>query len=41
VYAEFFRVGRGAWKDGVGRLYAQELLDRVDSIVNQYRASGH
>jgi len=39
VRAEFFRVGRSSWKDGVGRLYPQELLDRVDSILNEYRAS--
>ena len=35
--AEFFATGRRAWGDGVGRLYSQELLDRVTAIVEDYR----
>lgn len=35
---EFFERGRGAWKDGVGTLYSQELLDRVIAILDQYRS---
>lgn len=38
VRDEFYRRGRGAWKDGVGSLYSQELLDRVVRIVEDYRA---
>jgi len=34
---EFFTRGRGAWKDGVGTLYSQELLDRVVSLLDGYR----
>jgi TRAP-type C4-dicarboxylate transport system substrate-binding protein len=37
VRDEFFRRGRGAWKDGVGRLYSQELLDQVMAIIGDYR----
>jgi TRAP-type C4-dicarboxylate transport system substrate-binding protein len=37
VRDEFFRTGRGAWKDGVGDLYSQQLLDRVTAIVDEYR----
>jgi TRAP-type C4-dicarboxylate transport system substrate-binding protein len=39
VRAEFFRTGREAWGDGVGKLYSQELLDRVTTIVEEYRGS--
>jgi TRAP-type C4-dicarboxylate transport system substrate-binding protein len=35
--ADFFRTGRGAWSDGVGRLYSQELLDQVTAILEEYR----
>lgn len=34
---EFFETGRGAWQDGVGRLYSQELLDRVTAALSEYR----
>jgi TRAP-type C4-dicarboxylate transport system substrate-binding protein len=36
---QFYATGRGAWKDGVGELYPQSLLDRVVSVVEEYRAS--
>lgn len=36
----FFALGRGAWKDGVGDLYPAELLDRVATTVEEYRANG-
>jgi TRAP-type C4-dicarboxylate transport system substrate-binding protein len=39
VRDEFFRRGRGAWKDGVDSLYPQELLDRVIAILDEYRQS--
>jgi TRAP-type C4-dicarboxylate transport system substrate-binding protein len=35
--AEFFRIGRAAWEDGVGKLYSQQLLDRVKSLLAEYR----
>jgi TRAP-type C4-dicarboxylate transport system substrate-binding protein len=46
VRTEFFATGREAWSDGVGRLYSQQLLDRVISILEEYRggranAAGH
>jgi TRAP-type C4-dicarboxylate transport system substrate-binding protein len=34
---EFFATGRRAWGDGVGRLYSQDLLDRVTAIIDDYR----
>lgn len=37
VIAEFFTTGQSAWSEGVGRLYPQELLDRVSSEVEAYR----
>jgi TRAP-type C4-dicarboxylate transport system substrate-binding protein len=37
IRAEFFRIGRGAWSDGVDKLYSQELLDQVTSILEEYR----
>jgi TRAP-type C4-dicarboxylate transport system substrate-binding protein len=37
IRAEFFATGREAWADGVDRLYSQELLDRVVSILDEYR----
>jgi TRAP-type C4-dicarboxylate transport system substrate-binding protein len=37
---EFFATGKSAWKDGVGELYSQKLLDQVQSIVQDYRNSG-
>ncbi|NIO00659.1 MAG: ABC transporter substrate-binding protein [Candidatus Latescibacteria bacterium] len=33
----FFSTGKGAWDDGVGKLYSQELLDQVTEIVRHYR----
>jgi TRAP-type C4-dicarboxylate transport system substrate-binding protein len=36
----FFVTGRGAWKDGIGKLYPAELLERVSLAVDEYRA-GH
>jgi TRAP-type C4-dicarboxylate transport system substrate-binding protein len=38
VRADFYKTGRAAWKDGVGSLYPQELLDRVIAILEAYRA---
>jgi TRAP-type C4-dicarboxylate transport system substrate-binding protein len=38
--AEFFKTGREAWADGVGRLYSQEILDRVENLLAEYR-KGH
>jgi TRAP-type C4-dicarboxylate transport system substrate-binding protein len=35
---EFFRTGRSAWKDGVGDLYPQELLDRVTTLLEEFRS---
>jgi TRAP-type C4-dicarboxylate transport system substrate-binding protein len=40
IRSEFFTTGKSAWKDGVGELYSQELLDQVQSILRQYRDSG-
>ena len=34
----FFTGGRGAWKDGVGKLYSQELLDRITKSVESFTA---
>jgi TRAP-type C4-dicarboxylate transport system substrate-binding protein len=34
---EFFDKGRQAWGNGVGRLYRQELLDRVKAALSEYR----
>ncbi len=39
VEREFFTTGRGAWKDGVGRLYPDDLLRRVTTMVDAYRAN--
>ncbi len=39
VEKEFFATGRNAWKDGVGRLYPEDLLDRVTQTVDEYRAN--
>jgi TRAP-type C4-dicarboxylate transport system substrate-binding protein len=33
----FFTTGRRAWKEGVGKLYPAELLERVSSAVDEYR----
>jgi len=38
IEREFFATGRGAWKDGVGRLYPDDLLRRVTTMVDAYRA---
>ncbi len=35
--AEFFRTGRRAWGEGVGRLYSRELLERVKSVLEKHR----
>jgi TRAP-type C4-dicarboxylate transport system substrate-binding protein len=40
VRNEFFTTGKSAWKDGVGELYSQELLDQVRAILHDYRNSG-
>ncbi len=34
---EFVARGRAAWKDGVPSLYSQELLDRVNALLTDYR----
>ncbi len=39
VQTAFFTTGRGAWKEGVGRLYPEDLLRRVTSMVDDYRAN--
>ncbi len=36
----FFVTGRSAWKNGIGKLYPAELLERVSSAVDEYR-DGH
>jgi TRAP-type C4-dicarboxylate transport system substrate-binding protein len=36
--ADFFRTGRSAWANGVGKLYSQELLDRVTGLLEDYRS---
>lgn len=35
----FFTTARGAWDDGVGRLYPKDLLERVMKMVDDYRAA--
>jgi TRAP-type C4-dicarboxylate transport system substrate-binding protein len=35
--AEFFRTGRRAWGEGVGRLYSRDLLERVKSVLEKHR----
>jgi TRAP-type C4-dicarboxylate transport system substrate-binding protein len=37
VEDEFFTTGRAAWADGIGELYPKDLLDRVASVVEDYR----
>ncbi len=37
---EFTERGRAAWGEGVGVLYPKELLDRISSMVAEYRKSG-
>ncbi len=34
----FLTTGRDAWQMGVGKLYSQELLDRMQSLLSQQRA---
>ena len=34
----FFVTGRSAWADGIGKLYPAEVLERVSSAVDKYRA---
>ena len=41
IRGEFFATGQGAWKDGIGELYSQEILDQVQAILREYRNSGH
>jgi TRAP-type C4-dicarboxylate transport system substrate-binding protein len=36
---EFVTRGRAAWQDGVPSLYSQELLDRVKTLLADYRKS--
>ena len=36
---EFFSRGRSAWREGVGRIYPAELLDRVRDLLAEYRAT--
>lgn len=36
---EFIERGRAAWSAGVGTLYSQELLDRVKTLLADYRAA--
>jgi TRAP-type C4-dicarboxylate transport system substrate-binding protein len=38
---QFFATGREAWQDGVGKLYSQELLDRITGLLQDYRSDGH
>ncbi|MBP2681102.1 MAG: TRAP-type C4-dicarboxylate transport system, substrate-binding protein [Candidatus Krumholzibacteriota bacterium] len=40
IEKDFFTTGRAAWRDGVGRLYPDELLQRVTALVDGYRAGG-
>jgi len=35
---EFFTTGRAAWKNGIGNLYSEAILDRVSGLVDAYRA---
>lgn len=35
----FFTTARGAWNDGVGKLYPEDLLRRVTALVDDYRAN--
>ena len=37
VRKEFFVNGRAAWSDGVGKIYSQELLDRVKAVIESYQ----
>ena len=39
VLSAFFATGRGAWKDGYGKLYSEDLLKRVSAAVEEYRAN--
>jgi len=38
VHQQFFETGRGAWDDGVGKLYSAELLEKVKELLAEYRA---
>lgn len=38
VHKQFFDTGRGAWDDGVGKLYSAELLEKVKELLAEYRA---
>ncbi len=39
VRRDFFERGRGAWSDGVGKIYPQEILDRIRNILAEYRVA--
>ncbi|MCP4293569.1 MAG: ABC transporter substrate-binding protein [bacterium] len=38
VHHKFFTTGQGAWDDGAGNLYSAELLEKVKSLIAEYRA---
>ena len=38
VHKQFFKTGREAWEDGVGKLYSAELLQQVKTLLAEYRA---
>ncbi len=38
THKQFFETGRGAWDDGVGKLYSAELLEKVKTLLAEYRA---
>lgn len=39
VHEQFFATGKGAWDDGVDKLYSGELLERVKVLLAEYRAA--
>ncbi len=39
VREQFFETGRGAWDDGVGKIYSAELLQQVKTLLAEYRAA--
>lgn len=41
VKQQFYTTGRGAWDDGVGKLYSADLLQKVKTLLEQYRAEKH
>jgi len=38
VSQQFYTTGRGAWDDGVDKLYSAELLEKVKELLAEYRA---